>query len=420
MAFDCTLRSMPSRAVRPVRARRRLRSLAALAALVIVAGVAAACGGGSAGAGASSSAPGVTSNEITLGTSLSLTGAIAAECAPVADAMDAVFQATNAAGGVNGRKINDIVMDDGSVATNVASKGRSLLRNPVFAFTGACTSTEANTLYPMLDAASVPWLFPFTSVPALLSPVKKGIFSIDPLYNTQIKSVVSAAMKKYGPGSLYFATAQVPDYQAQLDTAKQAAIAAGGSWAGGESVVPGQADLSPILLHIRASHPAYVMLNSEASDSLRIVNQLVQQGGLPSKNVIGVVNLLLDAFVDQVDPSAATKVTAVSPVAPEDSAEAASCVKALAKYHSKDKPGLSAMEGCAVAEATVAALKLPGRNLTRERLVSALNSAHNVSLSPLVEPVSFSPANHMGVNKMFLENLTGQRRRVVVGTVNGG
>src|SRR5581483_10412910 len=67
-------------------------------------------GGGSTG---DTSAPGVTSNSILLGTTQPLTGPAAPGYSKISAAMTAFFKFANANGGVNGRKITPKVLDDG-------------------------------------------------------------------------------------------------------------------------------------------------------------------------------------------------------------------------------------------------------------------------------------------------------------------
>src|SRR5580658_8101697 len=86
-------------------------------AKAVVAGVALVAGcitiGGSAGA-ATSSAPGVTSNSITVGTISTQTGPIASNFSSLIYGEKAYFDYINAQGGVNGRKIEyKYELDDG-------------------------------------------------------------------------------------------------------------------------------------------------------------------------------------------------------------------------------------------------------------------------------------------------------------------
>src|SRR5271170_454327 len=80
--------------------------------------------------------PGVTADTITLGTTNALTGTVASACKPVSDGALAWFEHVNAAGGVNGRKIDNIVLDDQYTAQQALANARQLAEKPVLAFFG--------------------------------------------------------------------------------------------------------------------------------------------------------------------------------------------------------------------------------------------------------------------------------------------
>ena len=113
-----------------------------------VAGVALATGfvtiGGSAGA-ATSSAPGVTANSITVGTISTQTGPIASNFASLIYGERAYFDWVNATGGINGRKIDyKYPLDDAGSGTTFNQLASTLInQDHVFAITGVATASFA-------------------------------------------------------------------------------------------------------------------------------------------------------------------------------------------------------------------------------------------------------------------------------------
>src|SRR5437660_1449774 len=71
----------------------------------------AACGGAAGGGSPTASDVGVTKDQITIGATVPLSGPVAAY-STIAKASDAYFAYVNAHGGVNGRKIKYIYLDD--------------------------------------------------------------------------------------------------------------------------------------------------------------------------------------------------------------------------------------------------------------------------------------------------------------------
>src|SRR3984957_20406217 len=94
-----------------------------------------------AGAASTSSAPGVTSNSITVGTISTQTGVLASNFGSLIYGEKAYFAYINAQGGVNGRKIDyKYMLDDGGNPTTFNQLANTLInQDHVFAVTGVAT-----------------------------------------------------------------------------------------------------------------------------------------------------------------------------------------------------------------------------------------------------------------------------------------
>jgi ABC-type branched-subunit amino acid transport system substrate-binding protein len=103
----------------------------------------------SGGAGAASSAPGVTSNSITVGTISTQTGTLASNFSSLIYGEKAYYDYINAQGGVNGRKINyAYALDDGGNPTTFNQLANTLInQDHVFAVTGVATAFFSPNLF---------------------------------------------------------------------------------------------------------------------------------------------------------------------------------------------------------------------------------------------------------------------------------
>ena len=134
--------------------RNREAVAAPCAALALVL---AACG--SSGGGATN-VPGVTSTSITIGATVPLTGPAAPGYSEIAPAMNAVFAWVDAHGGVFGRKIKYIYLDDGYNAANTAPQTRKLvLQDGIFADVGSLGTPTQLAVQGYLNSEKVPQLF---------------------------------------------------------------------------------------------------------------------------------------------------------------------------------------------------------------------------------------------------------------------
>ncbi len=117
-----------------------LAGVAFAGAIVAVGGTAGTVG--TAGAATTSSAPGVTSNSITVGTISTQTGPISSNFSSLIYGEKAYFDYVNAQGGINGRKIDyKYTLDDGGNPSQFTQLANTLVnQDHVFAVTGVATA----------------------------------------------------------------------------------------------------------------------------------------------------------------------------------------------------------------------------------------------------------------------------------------
>ncbi len=352
-------------------------------------------------------AAGVTPTTITLGTSNALTGPVASVCLPASAGASAWFQHVNAAGGVHGRKIQDIVLDDGYQAPRAAANLRTFQSDNVFAVFGGCGTVTAAVIASAVKGTGLPYLFPYAALPALVHPAQPNVYALLPLYNDQARSLVPYVLHRYGRGSVYAVTSEIPGYQADVDGVMAGTVAGRSAFAGSTLLPSVNAPAQQAALKIGSRHPDYVMLTVLAPDAARLLNAMAAAGTLPSKAVLGVSVLASESFASALTPSAAALLQTASPTVPVTDARSAECLAALRQYSPGTTPDAFALYGCASAQVFVTALQAAGAQPTRAKLEAALNAMHNAPASPLLPPVSFSAADHMGLHSMYLLTLHG-------------
>ncbi len=165
------------------------RRLAGLLAAVPMVGVFAI--GVVASPASAQSTPGVTSTSITLGATVPLTGPAAPGYDEIAPAMDAVFAWANAHGGVYGRKIHYIYLDDQYNPANTATLTRKLvLQDNVFADVGSLGTPTQAAVQPFLNSEKVPQLFIESGCNCWSDPKYPESFGWQPPYTVEGRSWV--------------------------------------------------------------------------------------------------------------------------------------------------------------------------------------------------------------------------------------
>ena len=111
------------------------------------------------------SAPGVSPTTVVLGQSAPLSGANKELGTDIRNGALALFAKVNAAGGVSGRKIELVTLDDANVVKTAGENTRKLLEDEkVFALFGYASATLSRPALPQVEKHRAPFLAPFTEI----------------------------------------------------------------------------------------------------------------------------------------------------------------------------------------------------------------------------------------------------------------
>ena len=189
---------------------RRVHSLAPLAALLVFV---AACGGGSSSGSIVATDVGVTSTQITLGNTISLTG-VAAAYGTIANAENAYFTYVNSQGGVNGRKINFLIRDDGYNPANTVPATKELVeQDQVFAMFSGLGTQPQTSVRDYLNGKKVPQLFVATGATTFSADYSSNKYTLgwQPAYQGESR-IYAAKVLKDNPNAKIGVLYQNDDY----------------------------------------------------------------------------------------------------------------------------------------------------------------------------------------------------------------
>src|SRR5260221_6330568 len=134
--------------------------------------------------------PGVTPTTILVGESAAFSGPAQALGNEMRAGALAYFQAVNAAGGVNGRKIELRSIDDGYEPDRAAANTKKLIDDGVFLLFGYVGTPTSNASKPIFTAAPVPFVGPFTGAESLRNPSNRYIFNVRTSYYDETEKIV--------------------------------------------------------------------------------------------------------------------------------------------------------------------------------------------------------------------------------------
>ncbi|GGP26258.1 ABC transporter substrate-binding protein [Silvimonas amylolytica] len=338
--------------------------------------------------------PGVTENEILLGQSAALSGPAAELGKSVNRGAKAYFDYVNAHGGVNGRKIKLVALDDGYEPDRAAANTQKLIKEQqVFALFGYVGTPTSNASLPLINQNSVPFIAPFTGADSLRNPLNKNIFNVRAGYRDEAAEIAEG-MKKMGMSTINIFYQNDAYGQAGLKAMQEASIKYGIKINATATVQRNSVEVAKAVdeLVVKSPANAVFMVTAYKSSAAFITAARARNYIGPFYNVsfVGTEALVHElkndgsgVIVSQVMP---TPYNPTRPVTIE-------YVKALsaAGVSDVDYPSL---EGYIGARVLVEGLKRAGKALTREKLISALESLGDYDMGGY--RVKFSPTNHNG------------------------
>jgi branched-chain amino acid transport system substrate-binding protein len=135
------------------------------------------------GEGQKEKVPGVSEDEILIGSTQALSGPVASIGTPMAEGMQAYFAHVNKEGGIHGRKVNLEVADDQFDPSSTTTLTRRLVeRDGVFAMVGSLGSPTTLAVMDYLNENRVPFVYQGAGATELAVPPKEYIFPFQPNY----------------------------------------------------------------------------------------------------------------------------------------------------------------------------------------------------------------------------------------------
>lgn len=135
--------------------------------------------------------PGVSDKEIVIGQIIALTGPLAGITPDIVNGAAAWFASVNDKGGINGRKVRLLTVDDGYVPANSVKAARQLIEeDQAFAILNMTGTGNVAAVLPMLEKEGVPLFGPITGADSLRHPVLPNVFHIRASYGDETEKIV--------------------------------------------------------------------------------------------------------------------------------------------------------------------------------------------------------------------------------------
>jgi ABC-type branched-subunit amino acid transport system substrate-binding protein len=340
--------------------------------------------------------PGVTENTITMGMSSPFSGPNGAYGTDMREVIERYFDQVNKSGGVNGRKINLVALDDGYETDRTVANTNTLINDKkvfgLMAFYGSSPTTEA--MNKVFGPARVPLVGTISGAGTLREPISQNpgshyMFNIRASYANETEAIVnqlvSLGLKNiavfyqndgFGKSGLDGVTTALKKHNLAPTVAA--------------TVERNSVEVKPAVEAIAKANPQAVVMVTLYKPTAAFVTAMKKAGQNPmlmTLSPVGTEQLVAELGAD-------ARGIGISQVMPYPWNSVVPMVRDYQKLIG-NKTGYSyyGIEAYVTARITVDALRKAGKDLTREKYIAALEST-NADLGGFT--VAFSGTNRQG------------------------
>ncbi|KDP83514.1 ABC transporter permease [Cupriavidus sp. SK-3] len=358
------------------------------------------------GAPVAQAEPGVSKTAIRIGQSAGVTGPVAGSVKEQIAGAQVYLKTVNANGGVGGRRIELVTYDDGFDAKRTPDNVRKLVQeDKVFALFMVRGTPQNESILPIIQAEKVPLVAPLTGAITLHRPVSRYVFNVRAKYQDEVARAINH-LATTGMTRIAIFYANDGFGQDVFEGFSTALQARGVQPAASASFARPMGDIQAGVTAINKSDPQAVLVIGSGSEAARLIKEL-RRGGSQAQFVT-LSNNAADSFIKELGEDArGLIITQVVPGTNSSQMSIASEYRNQARQQGVE-PSNAGMEGFMSAKVLVEGLRRAGPDLTRERLVGALESLRDYDLGGIL--ISYSPTRHTGSSfvEMSIVSSTGK------------
>ncbi len=353
---------------------------------------------------------GISDGEILFGMSSPFTGAIKELGRGMKVGIELAFAATNEAGGVHGRRLKLVALDDEYDPARTAAVMRELVeQRRVFGVVGNVGSLSASASVPYAVENKLLFLGALSGAPALRrEPPERYVFNFRPSYAEETAAAVRylVGVRRYAPSEIAV-FAQDDDFGAAglagvVQQMREYGVNPEGilklSYKRNTAEVDGAvrqllAATTPVraVVMVATYQPAGRFIQ-RASDS-GVARTFTNVSGVGAEELADELGQAgkraMDVVVTQAVPSPRSQATAVMRYR-----------SLMEKHQVGERPSFVSLEGYVVGNLLVEALRRAGKDVDTESLIQALEGVRELDLG-IGAPITFGQRDHQGSHKVW-------------------
>ena len=346
--------------------------------------------------------PGVTNNQILIGSCSALDGPARFLGLQTIVGATAYLNHVNAEGGVFGRKIQLLAFDDGYEPANAENCFKRLMKEDVFSagfFVGTPTAAK---YVPMAEANKIPVVGLFTGAELLYTPLKHYVLNVRASYYDETREQVDNLWNVLGVRKIGVIYQDDAFGQAVLSGLQLALKKHNSSPVGMGTFPRNTLDVEKGIAMVRQQNPGAVLLVGPYAPVAEIIKKSHSMGWHPlflTVSFVGTEKFITEAGKD-AEGTIITQV--VPPYSRTDFPTVALYRDALKTFYPAEQPSFVSLEGFVDAMVLVEGLRRAGKDPTREKLIIAIESIQNkdLGLGPKLN-LKYSATRHKGFDQIY-------------------
>lgn len=357
--------------------------------------------------------PGLTSESIEIGVPLPTTAALAETGQSIRQVLSAYFEELNSQGGIYNRKVK-LHFTEANATDPSAGLRTMMTQNQIFAFVGGFSAGADKQIASLAREEEIPFVGPATLLPLVEQPPNRYVFYLLSGVTQQASALVNFANQQFDlkkqSTAIVFPSTELPSAagEAAFERAKQAT---------GKDVVKltyasGSFDATKLAQQLKTDGTTAVFLfgtGGEVQSFLQAANALQWTPYVFSVGVFASRDLAAS-----LPASFTNKVFISFPTVPSDvKTDGLAEFGALSeKYKFQPKHTAAQINALAAAKVFVEALKRAGADLSREQLITALESLYDYDTS-LTPKLIFGPNRRVGAAGAYVVTVDSEKKEFV-------
>ncbi|THB81487.1 MAG: hypothetical protein D3926_01925 [Desulfobacteraceae bacterium] len=348
---------------------------------------------------------GIREDEILIGSSLALGGHAGYLGTQMLQGAMSYIRHTNDKGGIHGRKIRLVAMDDGYNPTQCLYNTQTLiLEKQVFALFCYVGTPTTVRIIPLVNEAKIPLVGMFTGANRLRQPVNPFLINIRASYYQETQAAVDLIVKKQGLErvAVFY---QYDEYGFDGLRGTEIALQKNGLIPVAKgSYVRGTLDVEAGLEKIIESDAQAVVMIGTYDSCAKFIILAKQQGFNPLFHNVSFVGS--KELARRLGPDGEGVI--VTQVVPPPTADprinplpgVQEYIRILRNYYPKSKPSFVGLEGYLNARILTEGLERAGKEITRQKFIRAIESIEQYDLG-IQNQVSFGSGDYQGLDQVY-------------------